>query len=258
MNPFDLADGDIVGAITALEPHEFWIAAGFLTLLCVISFLGSFWYFRRARTMEDIPTSKIRSASQGYVELEGHALPAPSRGNLTSPLSGKTCLWWDYKVEERRAGNRGGNGGWRIVDHGTSKASFVLDDDTGTCLVKPPGASTNVSLSRTWYGPAHKRTPSFTGIIGGMSLGGYRYTERIIVPGEKIYALGKFDTLREEDGIENVLTRPEDGRPFLLATRSQEQVVAALRNTAGNGLAASLASGGTLLWLFGARGLLGG
>lgn len=46
--------------------------------------------FKRARLIEDMPTSKIRSASQGYTELIG---VAENRGvTLSSPLSGSPCV----------------------------------------------------------------------------------------------------------------------------------------------------------------------
>ena len=59
--------------------------------------------------MEDTPTSKIRSAAQGYVELSGHGelMEGPK---IIAPLTSKYCTWYSYKVEERR--RSGKNSQW--------------------------------------------------------------------------------------------------------------------------------------------------
>ncbi|WP_455203621.1 hypothetical protein [Kaarinaea lacus] len=52
---------------------QFWI---YLLLAIgggVVAFYFAFLYLKRARIIEDTPTSKIRSAAQGYVELQGRA-----------------------------------------------------------------------------------------------------------------------------------------------------------------------------------------
>ena len=57
--------------------------------------------WRRARALEDTPASRIRSASQGYVEFSGHARALPGEP-VVSPLTGRRCVWWQYRVEQRR------------------------------------------------------------------------------------------------------------------------------------------------------------
>jgi hypothetical protein len=256
MSTIDLSDGDVVGAVLELQNSEFWLLVGFLALFGLVSFFGAFRYLRRARVLEDVPTSKIRSASQGYVEFEGHAMPAPSRGQQVSPLSGKPCLWWDYKVEQQaRRRGRHESGGWKTIESGTSKVAFLIDDETGQVLVKPAGAITNVCLSRSWYGAAARPAPTLNGIMGGMSLGSYRYTERMIIAGEKLYALGRYQTEYENGIQEHTLSDSNDGRPFLISTKSQERLTAGLKSSAGSSFAAFLASGAGLMWLLAARGL---
>ncbi len=52
----------------------------------------------RARLLGDVPTSRIRSAAQGFVELYGVLEEGPE-GPLQAPLTGKPCLWWRYRIE---------------------------------------------------------------------------------------------------------------------------------------------------------------
>lgn len=69
---------------------DFWLAAAILIGLTVFGFIGAFYFYLRKRVMQDTPTSKIRSAAQGYVELNGHGdlLEGPP---IIAPLTGSTC-----------------------------------------------------------------------------------------------------------------------------------------------------------------------
>jgi hypothetical protein len=79
------------------------------------------------------------------------------------------------------------------VASGTSSVPFLLDDETGRCIVKPDGAEIVTTESTTWYGG----TPWPTAAPGRSSgwLGSerdYRYVEARIYEHERLYALGDF------------------------------------------------------------------
>ena len=69
---------------------------------------------------------------------------------------------------------------------------FLLDDESGQCIVKPEGAEIVAGESLTWYGDTPwptivpGRTPLFA---GGRD---YRYFEERIYEHERLYALGDF------------------------------------------------------------------
>lgn len=68
-----------------------------LALIALISFFAWASGYKRVRTIADVPTSRIASAAQGYVELFGRA--SVDRDNLVaSPLSGVSCIWFRYWV----------------------------------------------------------------------------------------------------------------------------------------------------------------
>jgi hypothetical protein len=145
--------------------------------------------------MEDIPTSRIRSAAQGFVELEGMA--ELMKGDpVLSPLTGIECTWYRYKVERRvRSGK---NRHWRTVHKGTSEALFLLRDDTGLCVIDPDGATVVPHQKLVWFGhserPAHiprGNTPWWSQLGGGR----YRYTEERLLPGYPLYGMGLFRTV---------------------------------------------------------------
>ena len=148
----------------------------------------------RARLLGDVPTSRIRSAAQGFVELYGVLEEGPE-GPLQAPLTGKPCLWWRYRieVEEKRSGREKA---WRTVDKGASESPFGLRDATDACLVDPRGAEVRPLTQQRWE--AFREAPidtlrlleSFGTLVGGERL--YRYTEERLHAGEPLYALGEF------------------------------------------------------------------
>ena len=152
--------------------------------------------WRRARAFEDTPTSKVRSAAQGYAEFSGRARALPGEPIL-APLSHRRCVWFHYRIEERGSFQRRG---WTTVDEETSDAIFALDDDTGRLVIDPTGADVSAVGSEVWYGnesdtPAALRPPRWLGAMTGR----YRYTERVILDGQPLSALGEFQTQRAAD-----------------------------------------------------------
>jgi len=157
-----------------------------------IGALGLVQFFRlqrRRRVMEDMPTARIRSASQGYVELIGQALPPDVP--LYSPITRTPCCWYRYKIE-RRVGE--GNGKWKVEEQGKSTVQFWLQDDTGRCIVDPEGAEVFARTASTWTGATAQRLPG-TSEVATVGDSDHRYTEQLILPREPLYALGWFTSL---------------------------------------------------------------
>jgi len=167
----------------------FVMAAG----LCI----GGAWLcigrWSRARHLLDTPTSRIRSAAQGYVELVGMlrelSVPQP-----VAPLTGESCLWWRYCIEEYRS--NGKRSSWNVLERGTSEAWLRLADATGECLIDPRGAEVHPAFRRVWTGSLrHPRGIAPSGWLGLLTSGRrYRYTEERLHEGEPLYAIGDFRT----------------------------------------------------------------
>jgi hypothetical protein len=182
---------DITGWALTASPAHFWTIIAALIAVSTGGFFTGFRHFRRARIIEDMPTSRIRSAAQGYVELEGRGqlLEGPP---IVSPLSGITCTWYRYKVEERRGyhSSRGLRSRWDTIASETSDALFLLVDATGQCVIDPDGASVTTSHRKVWYGNTY---PTSASAGNRISFGNrYRFSEQRLHPGEGLYAIGMF------------------------------------------------------------------
>ena len=150
--------------------------------------------FHRARLIEDMPTSKVRSCPQGYVELYGTAkwMEGPE---IKAPLSGLPCVWYSFVVEEYAQHSKQK---WRHVNSGVSDELFLLEDDTGTCLIDPEGAEVTPSSKSTWYGKERLGPTIHTSPLDVLSRSifqsgqRYRYTENRLDVYESLYAIGEF------------------------------------------------------------------
>ncbi|MEK6806296.1 MAG: GIDE domain-containing protein [Pseudomonadota bacterium] len=183
-----------------MDPADVWFPLG-LSLLGL--FGGLIWgtiALRRARLIEDTPTSRIRSAPQGYVELEGIARLMPG-ASITAPLSHMTCVWWNFTVCQKQTDSKGRTS-WQTLNSGRSDDLFLLDDGGASCIVDNDGASVTPSLKFTWYG--HSATPDLGPRAGSGFMRSafckFRYEEQMIPASAPVYALGWFRTERNEAG----------------------------------------------------------
>jgi hypothetical protein len=152
--------------------------------------------FRRYRFISGTATSKIRSASQGYVELKGIGEFMPG-DVLTSPFTGSRCLWYQCTVEQKQ--KTGKSATWTNISDEISNNLFHLLDDTGECVIDPEDAHVVAESNQTWYGHSMQdrlHPTASSRVLTGIAIGGYRFSERLIRPASLIYALGFFRTLQ--------------------------------------------------------------
>lgn len=152
-----------------LDSRGGWLAC--LGLMALVSLFAWLSALRRRRAIADTPTSRVASAAQGYVELRGRGRPLDGTP-LVSHLTGLPCLWYRYRVERRSGDHK-----WQTVDSGESRASFLLDDGSGCCVVDVEEAELLTRHKETW------------------TRDGYRNTEWKLLIGDPVYALGEFATL---------------------------------------------------------------
>jgi len=195
----------------------FFGSAGILT--------GLYIFFRRwhqQRLVEDTPEARIRSAPQGYVKLSGRARSMDGKPQR-APLSGRSCVWWTYQVEQRQNSRLPGIS-WLLSDSGTSDRPFLLIDQSDHCLVDPAGAEVEASDRKVWYGNSPDDVP--LALFGGLNVGfgrNCRYVEAILSEDAQLAVLGEFRantasmTNALEDEAAALLDQWKRDQPALLA-----------------------------------------
>lgn len=146
-----------------------------LGLLSAISVLGWFFNERYRRAIANTPTARISSAPQGYVELIGKACHAGEP--VYSPVTCLPCVWYRC-LTERSDPDKHSN--YQFVSSEESDASFLLNDGTGEVLILTEGAQIEVTQKSV------------------TTQGDYRYTEWLILPGQTLFTLGEFISLRAD------------------------------------------------------------
>jgi hypothetical protein len=177
------------------DPSDFW----FWVLILGVAIAGGGWLAFRslniARLIEDTPTSRIRSAAQGYVEVAGRCRALDGTQNL-SPLTRRPCVWWRYRIQQKSESGPSGKQrqSWTTINSGRSEQPFLLDDGTGQCIVQPGGAEILAGESTTWYGSTPWPTqPPGAGLLRSQQHR-YRYFEERIYEHEQLCVLGQFSS----------------------------------------------------------------
>lgn len=183
----DNITANLASNIQQLTPAEFWVGIVIVSAISLASFFQVTRRLHQARLIENVPTAKVRSAPQGYVELIGQTklMDGPV---IVSPLTSRTCVWYSYKIEEkvtRHQANGKWQSHWKCVEQKRSEDLFLLEDETGRCVIDPDGAEVIPSNKKVWH--KHHVIPP------------RRYTEEIIREREDLYAIGLFKTDGEID-----------------------------------------------------------
>lgn len=172
--------------------YEGLLPGGIIAAVALAMLYKAFDTLKKARTIEDVPTSKIRSAHQGYVELTGITR---AHGDITlkAPLTGTGCIWYEYKIERYQGGK---SSHWITVEKNASDRFFVLFDGSAECVVDPRRSEVLTSHKKQWNGYLrHPGKLQETSLLGRLRRQRYRYTERRIHSDQPLYAIGRFHTL---------------------------------------------------------------
>jgi hypothetical protein len=181
-----------------LSPGEYWIVLALAVAGTVAGYYFGWRNWRRARLIEDAPTAKIRSAHQGFLELEGQGRLMDGEP-IIAPLTSHPCLWYRYQIERQDTYHtkNGTQTKWVTIKQKTSDELFHLDDDTGLCVIDPEGAEITADEKLVWYGDS--QWPTSAPLLGSGSkligMGRYRYSEWLILAGQPLYVIGQFKTI---------------------------------------------------------------
>ncbi len=209
-----------VVATAALAGGVVWFAHGLANL-------------RRKRLIENTPTAKIRSMAMGLVEINGAVAP---RSALTSPFSGKPCVFWEVEI----AAHKGRNEGWHTVHRNQSGQPFFIQDGTGTALVYPHGAECKINYASDEICNGFSLPECYASYVrqhvGGLGvmwrLEELRFRERLLEETQRVYVVGTAMPISHAvnlAGEDEVAATGTDGAPAGGGALHQEVPVATIR-----------------------------
>jgi hypothetical protein len=130
---------------------------------------------------------------------------------LSSPLTGRTCAYYEILVEEYHSGTDD-DGYWETMIQESQGQDFVIEDDTGTAIVNPIGAQVALTVdSRTKSGTFDAPTEQERNYLNSHGQEGegwwgfnksLRYREGILEAGEAVAVLGRGVKEPDPDGVE--------------------------------------------------------
>lgn len=170
---------------------QFWAAVG--AIAGVFLFWRGFSMLRCKRLIMNTPSSKIRSASMGLVEISGTA-----KGPQTVPagITGEACYY--YRAMAWQLKYSGRNREWKKVADESLYVPFFIEDATGDALVDPQGAELDIhcdfkdELGSSFFGSGMmpENTSRFLLRYGLSMSERIRLEEYCIKPGDPLFVLG--------------------------------------------------------------------
>lgn len=171
---------------------QFWAAVG--AIAGVFLFLRGFSMLRCKRLIMNTPSSKIRSASMGLVEISGTA-----KGPQTVPagITGEACYY--YRAMAWQLKQPGRNSQWKKVADESLYVPFFIEDATGDALVDPQGAELDIhrnfkdELGGSFFGGRDMMPENVNAFLLRYGLSGsekIRLEEYCIKPGDPLFVLG--------------------------------------------------------------------
>jgi hypothetical protein len=187
-----------------------FIPINYLTILSLVAIAGGLYFFffgfqllARKRLLLATPTSRIRSAALGLVEVNG---VAAGPYTVFAPITGKPCFLYRTVAWRQRTGKKQE---WEKVADETLHLPFFIDDSTGQLLIEPLGADLDLrhdfreeydasffSLNLENVPPRISVFLSRHGVVPGRRL---RIEESSIEPEDALFVAG---TLAENPGVQ--------------------------------------------------------
>jgi hypothetical protein len=175
-------------------PNSLTLLAAFAAVSGLYLFVRGFQVVARRRLVLDTPTSKIRSAPLGLVEVSGLA---GGPHTLLAPVSNVPCYLYHTTVWRKKEAGR--NNDWeRVIDENVS-IPFFLDDNTGQVLVDPTGAELDLhrdfreeynSSFFSSFGDVPPSVRDFVARHGISTTSTLRVEERCIKPKNALFVVG--------------------------------------------------------------------
>jgi hypothetical protein len=189
------------------------VGAIFIIMLVGGGIVGASLYFSRGarlkRTLRNAPRLSIKDVSEREPAKIVGTL-AYLGESLISPLTGRSCAYYEIHVEQYESGAND-DGHWRTIIRESLGQDFMLEDGTGRAIINPVGAQLALTID------SHSKSGSFDDptdlernylISHGQEGKGWvfnkriRYREGILEADESVAVLGRGVKEPDPDGVD--------------------------------------------------------
>lgn len=218
--------------------------SGIFLILGLILIYDGTRKFLLMQKIQNIPTSKVRSAAVGLAELFGKVA---LKDALVSPISGAKCSYYaivcEYWQQRRK------NSSWVTFHSDVKMNRFFLEDETGRMLIEPKEAELAVPKDFDWTG--HLTDKGFFGLIPQKQLDdkilkyleanpdvkgkfmshsgrNFRVSETFLAENDSVYVLGNVAPLEGASSAvshENLIVKKDPIEKILYISDSGEKKV---------------------------------
>jgi hypothetical protein len=202
-------------------PYNFFpIIAGFVGF-------GLMWAgyrrFQLKQWVQDLPTSRIGTAAQGLIEVQGHA--TAYRGKIFASHTGRSSVYLRCHIEEWQSGRKSG---WKTIHSSTHGEEFLVTDSSGIAHVHLFGA--NIVLNRETHESVSNETEltveGFYGFPRFSKGRRYRIHEEKILVGEPVTVIGDFRAVDLDSDLKlSGGFRKSRAHPFLISDNHQDALL---------------------------------
>ena len=181
--------------VQLMTTKQYLITLVFMLFILYVPLYTMHRMVKKRLTIMRTPTSKVRSAAQGYVELSGKAGQLLPDQPILAPLSGTPCAWYYCAIEVYDRARR--HPGWVGVKRSASENLFLLHGQTGDVVIDPQGCIFDLTPRSTkhWVVGAKQPKPKIHGedmFFQFKAKEKYRFTEVVVEPNEALLMLGFF------------------------------------------------------------------
>jgi hypothetical protein len=189
--------------ILSSRPSAPWLWPALGAAAGVYLFYRGFQLLQRKRLIMNTPSSKIRSAAMGLVEVSGLATGPYT---LTAPITGVPCYYYRTMVWQWK--QQGKNSSWVKEADESLHVPFYLEDGTARVLVNPQGAEMDIhrdfqeEFTHSLFSSSLEIPGNITGFLtahGVDTSAKVKIEEYCIKPKNALFVLG---TLASNPGIE--------------------------------------------------------
>ena len=235
----------------------------------IVLFYGGLQSYILMQKIKNTPTSKVRSAAVGLVELSGKAR---CKEDMPSPISKEKCVFWRLNAQYYQPGK---HGGWRNIYNKDSSMQFYLEDETGKILIDPKGG--DIQIPQDFSSTGRLSDKGFLGIVSQKQIDpkvidyitenpefakqmnnhkGYelKVIESYIADGDPLYALGSAMPISGASSAvsnENLVVQRSDSDKVLYIRDTEEKKILDQFKTS-----VPLGIGGGILMILAGLGLL--